>query len=840
MVNPASLNLKRSWLLIIFFLGCLWGISADESRVPRIATCSWSTKNAPVITAFLEESTVLGDDKEDAAAACSCALPANLMPNITSVIQPDCPYPHIMAMIQVPSPIHQKPPGSIPINPAQVSFAELDVDVTPNDNPPFENSQGTIHRKKLTRAEKAALKAAKRAAKRQAKQAAKAARREAKLRARRAKKEANAARRAARRAARAAQKAERRRLKAERRHQRAEAKKNRRSRRKRDREARRNRRSRRKPNRRSGKKTKESAPKKPADDLFSDSNSLTVKPVFKTLTVKGFLPLFFKHMQQLTMVPARSSFVCVDSRQAHFESLRTWGGDFLEFARALTYTYDRGAEIRQADVDTALYTWIDVPLSDPLGFHYTTDMEALVRITAWLSDKYDLKGKKLVDLVNPPKALQPFLLDALMRPEHHGNVCLRLAMENDGAAGTQAHVVRMLIRSYFNLLWRKDYIGQHGPIHNKLSIIIADGLHSPKAFISVRDSKACRAASWHAAVSIGYHDEIQKRNVPSFLQMSAAEDVFTDYQHREEKKMEENITAKGVAASIVEQEKERQRRTDSESAKNTVATQAQKEDLVQAAALAVAEEMQHRAVADAQAMMSDEIKRRSSETTFLEASVSVDAQAASSANVDSTTGVWADISAGEQLEGEREAQELLNDLDPEFLSFMSQFEVDANALREVDDDNVAAGLAVDVIGGEMMRTALIQQDDHLVNALSESMGTEWVNKVVNTLSPKTHSEEAAQKDTGSLLEVSKEEEVVDKKILMSSKYRKQEEFSVLIFNEDAVMNQRKSMLTHILKTIQIGVVRDEWPKYRSRSLKHDEVYERVFASNIPHYTMHIE
>jgi hypothetical protein len=520
-------------------------------------------------------------------------------------------------------------------------------------------------------------------------------------------------------------------------------------------------------------------------------------PRHKVPVPPSFEAKFMRHVSQVMHVPARSSFVCVDSRQAHLESLRTWGGDFLELVRVLSYMADHmGLSFSQNDVDHVLYTWLDATLEDPVGLHYNTDLEALTRLGVWLGDRYGVAGSKVVDIIDPPVALQPYILEGLALPRHQGNMCMRLAVDNTDLSAVRPDLFAQLTTAFFKLLWRRDYPGTHVPIHAKLSVVVAEGTHAAEALVRVKDSSACREGGLHGAVAIGYHGKVEPARKPSLLEAGATVNA---------------VLAAEAGRRVVEEERERQA------------------SLVQGAEAFV------------------------NRTSAAEADDGEE-----------------DADAADIGEWEQSIEAMVSDIDPEFKSFLSQFRLDAEALRELPDEHGAG--AVRAIGEELLRLSLASRDDELVSQLQDALGVVPVldaamidqGAVVDADAERRRRRRCRKGKRGAKCRQrrAKEKEAIKKRRALHkknaasadadvenkkkrlrdslAKYYVQKKLQVLMFNEDAVMNLRKEMLDHMLGLYKLGTLREVWPAYEKESKERDQMYIKAFASRLPNYILWVE
>jgi len=251
---------------------------------------------------------------------------------------------------------------------------------------------------------------------------------------------------------------------------------------------------------------------------------------------------------------SQASFACVDGRQTHLDSPRTWGGDFGEFVQALAFVNDqREKPLKQDAVDTFLATWIDTTRGRGAheAFFYSTDVDAVMKLTQWLRETYGLVGTQLVDLTAVPDYMQGPVLEGLRQPRHIGSLPIRLMLEFPKRFKVAPAVVHMAHEAYFKMLWRKDIMGHDGPLSSRIRFIISEGYHAEKVFLDVRNSVDCVREQIHSVLTIsemlGDTDFRVKYGVPRPAGAAAGDlaayEKRLDYQEARTRTQKNNNTA---------------------------------------------------------------------------------------------------------------------------------------------------------------------------------------------------------------------------------------------------------------------------------------------------------
>jgi len=207
----------------------------------------------------------------------------------------------------------------------------------------------------------------------------------------------------------------------------------------------------------------------------------------------------------------------VDGRQFDdVTPLRTPGGDFVEFLVLLSEFQKNEEALTQPIVDDLFYHYIDTPdnsdrrlQSDPIyrtRFYYHTDVEAVQKIQEALalqrtgnSTSSQLangeQGEQGVsfDLSYPLVYLQDDIMNLLMEPDYHGCLHLRLIMTYPTLYDIDLGVTRMLIQSYFKLLWNRDKMGTRTGdlLYKRLKFVVAEGAHREIAWFNLRTNRKC-------------------------------------------------------------------------------------------------------------------------------------------------------------------------------------------------------------------------------------------------------------------------------------------------------------------------------------------------------------
>ena len=201
----------------------------------------------------------------------------------------------------------------------------------------------------------------------------------------------------------------------------------------------------------------------------------------------------------------QASFACVDGRQSHLGSPRTWGGDFGEFVQVMAFLSARARKpFTQVDADQFLLAWLDIARGrgGHESFYYTTDVHALYKLTQWMRHEYGIVGTQSLDLTAVPDFLQAAVLEGLKQPAHSGSLPIRLMMEFPERFVTPLPVVHMAHEAFFKLLWRDDVHGVDGPISHRLRVIVSEGYHQEVAFLDVRNSASCVKENVHSVLTV--------------------------------------------------------------------------------------------------------------------------------------------------------------------------------------------------------------------------------------------------------------------------------------------------------------------------------------------------
>jgi hypothetical protein len=180
---------------------------------------------------------------------------------------------------------------------------------------------------------------------------------------------------------------------------------------------------------------------------------------------------------------ASQPFFCMDDRVER-AVLATPGGDVGEFILALDAYRDLTPqrEISQHMVDTWLEAYLK-SLPEGRQMVLCTDDAALQHLRAELQDE-------TLSLAEPAPRVLPELTLAVQEFANVGDSHLRLMLQDPQNYHVDASLVKMTLRSFYDLLWNRD-----APLHSRVHLEMLVGEARPAAFVEVATSQACEAVN---------------------------------------------------------------------------------------------------------------------------------------------------------------------------------------------------------------------------------------------------------------------------------------------------------------------------------------------------------
>ncbi len=507
-------------------------------------------------------------------------------------------------------------------------------------------------------------------------------------------------------------------------------------------------------------------------------------------------------INEVRLVTARhSSFACVDGRQVHLDSPRTFGGDFAEMAQLLSFVAKQAKkQLPQGEVDTFFHMWLGSTKGEGghERFYFYTDLDALSKLTQWVRDKYGLVGNQMLELTNVPDYLHLPVLEGLKIPQHHGNVVLRMMLEFPDKFGVDVSAVHSLMQSYFNLLWRKDKQHVNGPLHKRLQFVIAEGYHKERVFLDVRNSQYCHNEGIHSVLTISKIPEQlpDSSTAGPPLQTSSAQ-----------------LNPGPLASSIVQRNarevEAQQQRLNELKARNAPVAMIELDATVASTvtdptpipAPAAEDHMSPSVDMSGEIVLSPEVKelerlQREGDAAAAQAA----AQAAAATNA-ANAAANAQSAAG-LVEGASDAS-------------ASVTAASAPAPAAVDS---AAGPA-DIVVAYAENQAAESEDDDFLPSLVETLKSGANHAKYGGADPSYPWD----KDQGALV--------------LDSRYKPQDGMQAYIFNSQAAMNLRKEMLHSAMEPFKIGGFDASWPIYETRAGLNDKMFKSILAGSLPQYVV---
>ena len=543
-----------------------------------------------------------------------------------------------------------------------------------------------------------------------------------------------------------------------------------------------------------------------------------------------------------------ASFACVDGRQVHLDSPRSFGGDLVEMSHVLSFARQvLGADLTQDAVDTFLADWLSTRRGrgEHERFYFYTDLDAVSQLSQWLRDHKGLVGHQYIELTNVPDPLHRPVLEGLRVASNHGNVFLRMLLEFPDKFGANADAIHKLVRAYFNILWRRDKVSAQGMLHKRLQFVVAEGYHTERVFIDVRNSAYCDAEAIHSVLTLGQIEDM----VPDAT--SAPEPAPRPPQPQE---TGARVLQRRVARAAADLRAQKEALADARSvnaplhfvqvgeqvtAQARTEGRARTEGQADGAAPASFSLLQR----PAPEALSPLPTRTALGVDTVAAGAVEDAIAAARAQDPSVSGTAAGASAFEGMnDAVTRAIAAADGYAPAAEAALAALNTDpsAEATAKVTAAVEAQSVSLDAEGQGGGQQQQEQQKEQQAAAAAEAAEAEEdpnvafaANLAETLLKTGTAHEVLRQADqlypwgTG---------EAGDR-LVLDSGYRPQTGMQAFVFNSQAVVNLRRELLRKAVMSFKIGTYDNNWPQFQARTDANDKLFRRIVAGTLPQYVV---